>query len=124
MRAKSALELVHTDLADPIDPESREGFKYVLSLTDDYPSAVCVYFLKYKSDTVDATERFLADIAPYGTPHVSGLTMALNLLDRGIKRYFTGTESDMKHQHHTHHTRTALLSATGGHFLIWLDAYP
>lgn len=66
VRAKSALELVHTDLAGPIEPESREGYKYAISFTDDYSSAVSVYFLKHKSDTVDATERFLADMAPYG----------------------------------------------------------
>lgn len=42
VRAKSALELVHTDLAGPIDPESREGYRYALSFTDDYSSAVFV----------------------------------------------------------------------------------
>src|SRR4029434_1751079 len=65
VRAKSALELVHTDLAGPIDPESKEGYRYALSFTDDYSSAVFVYCLKHKSDTVEATERFLADTAPY-----------------------------------------------------------
>lgn len=50
VRAKSALELMHPDLAGPIDPESREGYRYALSFTDDYSSAVFVYFLKYKSD--------------------------------------------------------------------------
>lgn len=65
-RATEPLGLVHTDLAGPISPESREGFKYTLSFTDDFSSAVFVYFLKNKSDTVQATERFLADVAPYG----------------------------------------------------------
>lgn len=65
-RAKAALEMVHTDLAGPIDPVSRDGHRYALSFTDDYSSAVFVYFLKNKSDTVTATEKFLADMAPYG----------------------------------------------------------
>jgi len=65
-RAKAALELVHTDLAGPIDPESRDGYRFALSFTDDYSSAVFVYFLKHKSDTVKAIEKFLADTAPYG----------------------------------------------------------
>lgn len=65
-RAKAALEMVHTDLAGPIDPISRDGHRYALSFTDDYSSAVFVYFLKNKSDTVTATEKFLADMAPYG----------------------------------------------------------
>jgi len=43
------------------------------------------------------------------------------LLDRVIKYYFAGTESDMRYQHHSHHTRMALLNATGEPFLIWLD---
>ncbi len=66
VRAKMPLELVHTDLAGPINPESREGYKYVLAFTDDFTSAVFVYSLKSKSDTLQATERFLADMAPYG----------------------------------------------------------
>ena len=50
-RAKAALDLVHTDLAGPIEPEAKDGFLYVLSFTDDYNSVVFVYFLKVKSDT-------------------------------------------------------------------------
>ena len=65
-RAKAPLQMVHTDLAGPVATESIEGYKYVQSFTDDYSSAVFVYFLKTKSDTVQATEKFLADTAPYG----------------------------------------------------------
>ena len=65
-RAKAALDLVHTDLAGPIEPEAKDGFRYVLSFTDDYTSVVFVYFLKVKSDTAKATEKFIADTAPYG----------------------------------------------------------
>lgn len=32
----------------------------------DYSSAVFVYFLENKNDTVQATEKFVADMAPYG----------------------------------------------------------
>lgn len=65
-RAEEALELVHTDLAGPIEPEAKDGFRYTLAFTDDYSGTMFVYFLKAKSDTVKATERFLADVAPYG----------------------------------------------------------
>ena len=65
-RATAPLELVHTDLAGPIDPVSREGFRYSIAFTDDYSGAVFVYFLKSKSDTVAATQKFLADTASYG----------------------------------------------------------
>jgi len=59
------LELVHTDLARPVDPASKQGFKYCLAFTDDFSGAVFVYFLRNQSDTVAVTERFLADSAPY-----------------------------------------------------------
>ena len=57
---------MHCDLAGPIDPVAKDGFRYALSFVDDYSGLNMVYFLKQKSDAVTATERFLADCAPYG----------------------------------------------------------
>ena len=65
-RATAPLGLVRSDLAGPVDGASMEGFKYCLAFTDDFSGGVFVYFLRNKSDTVAATERFLADSAPYG----------------------------------------------------------
>ena len=65
--ATCPLELVHCDLAGPIDTTAKDGFRYALSFVDDYSAANMVYFLKKKSDTTEAEERFLADTAPYGT---------------------------------------------------------
>ena len=65
-KAKKPLELVHTDLAGPMQTQSIEGHKYAQSFTDDYSGTMFVYFLKSKSDAVQATEKFLADVAPYG----------------------------------------------------------
>lgn len=46
---------------------SKDGYRFAVSFTDDFSSAVFfVYFLKQKSDAVYATEKFLADTAPYG----------------------------------------------------------
>jgi hypothetical protein len=65
-KAKKPLELVHIDLAGPMRTPSIDGHKYTQSFTDDYSGTILVYFLRSKSDAVQATERFLADIAPYG----------------------------------------------------------
>ena len=65
-RAKKPLELVHTDLAGPMQTTSLDGHRYAQSFTDDYSGTMMVYFLRSKSDAVQATERFLADVAPYG----------------------------------------------------------
>ena len=66
-RANAPLQLVHSDLAGPITPGSKEGHKYAMEFVDDYSGAFGVYFLKNKSDAIRATEQFLADTAPYGT---------------------------------------------------------
>ena len=66
IRSKAPLQLLHTDLAGPIDPMSNEGFRYSIAFTDDYSGVVFVYFLKEKSDTVEATKKFLADSAAFG----------------------------------------------------------
>ena len=60
------LEFVYCDLAGPIDPVAKEGYKYTLSFVDDYTAINIVYFLKQKSDTLEATEKFLSDTAPFG----------------------------------------------------------
>ena len=65
-KAEVPLALVHADLAGPVTPESDEGFKYALALTDDYSGAIFTYLLKNKSDTLAATEKFLADSSPFG----------------------------------------------------------
>ena len=65
-RAKQPLDKVHIDLAGPIYPAARDGFKYALTCVDDYSSISSLYLLKNKSDTPKAFLRFLADIAPYG----------------------------------------------------------
>lgn len=65
-RAQTIFDFVHCDLAGPIMPASDNGFRYAISFVDDYSGMIMVYFLKRKSDTWKATEKFLADIAPFG----------------------------------------------------------
>ena len=65
-RAKAPLDLVHSDLAGPINPVGKDGFSYALSFVDDFSGVIMIYFLKNKSNTVEATQQFLADMAPLG----------------------------------------------------------
>ena len=57
-------ELVHSDLPGPIDPVDINGHRYAITFTDDFSSAVFVYFLKSENDTVSATKKFIADTTP------------------------------------------------------------
>ena len=65
-RATAPLEFVHTDIAGPIEPMAKDGFRYAINFVDDYSGTCFVYFLKQKSDAVKALKKFICDVAPYG----------------------------------------------------------
>lgn len=65
-KTKDVLDLVHGDLAGPTEPAGKDSFRFALGSTDDYSGAMFTYFQKFKSDTIEATERFIADVTPYG----------------------------------------------------------
>lgn len=49
-----------------IEPADKDGYRYAIAFTDDYNGMIFPYFIKAKSDTTKATEKFIADVAPYG----------------------------------------------------------
>ena len=65
-KATAPLELVHLDLAGPVQPAAKDGYKYALICVDDFSNLTLVYFLKQKSDTVHAFKKFLSNMTPYG----------------------------------------------------------
>lgn len=52
-RANGLLEIIHGDLAGPMDCATIGGCKYFLILVDDYSRRTFVYLLKHKSETFD-----------------------------------------------------------------------
>lgn len=77
VRATCSFELVHTDLVGPIDPVTKDIF----SFTYDFCGCLFTYFLKDKSDAVNATKRFSAHIAPYGK--IKSLNFDNNVIPSG-----------------------------------------
>ena len=57
-RAKEKLELLHTDLCGPMTPNSIQGNKYMLTITDDYSRKSFTFFLKSKSEVPNVFNRF------------------------------------------------------------------
>ena len=64
-RAASTFELIHPDLAGPIEPADINGHRYAITFTDNFSGAIFVYFFKNK-DTVSATKKFIAYTASHG----------------------------------------------------------
>ena len=59
------LALVYSDLAGPIQPLAKDGYKYVINFIDNYSGLTMLYCLKHKSATLLTTMKYLANIAPY-----------------------------------------------------------
>jgi hypothetical protein len=59
-RATVKLELVHSDVCGPINPESNAGNRYFITFTDDFSRKTWTYFLKDKSSVFDVFKRFKA----------------------------------------------------------------
>ena len=123
-KGKLPLELVHCDLTGLVDPVSIDGYRDGLSFTDDYSGLIMTYFLKQRSDTVEATKKFLADVPPFGK--VKCLKS-----DNGsefISKYFEvllvsyGIRHEKSAPHSPHQNGTAQLGA-GTHYLRWVDVY-
>ncbi|GJU18210.1 ribonuclease H-like domain-containing protein [Tanacetum coccineum] len=58
-KSKHLGKLVHLDFWGPYRVPSREGFKYFLTIVDDYSRAVWVYLIKTKDDVFDVFLSFI-----------------------------------------------------------------
>ncbi|PRQ55909.1 putative RNA-directed DNA polymerase [Rosa chinensis] len=59
-RALNPLELVHSDICEPINPTSNGGKRYFITFIDDYSRKTWVYFLQKKSEAFVAFKSFKA----------------------------------------------------------------
>ncbi|KAJ0470227.1 putative RNA-directed DNA polymerase [Helianthus annuus] len=57
-KTKSVGDIVHLDVWGPYKVSSRDGFKYFLTIVDDYSRAVWCYLLKTKMDVFENIEIF------------------------------------------------------------------
>ena len=59
-RARAPLELIHSDICGPMLTESLSGAKFFITFIDDYSRKRFVYFLKHKSEAIEAFKNFKA----------------------------------------------------------------
>ena len=101
-RATHILDLVHSDIAGPITPTGKFGYRYVITFVDDYSGYIFLYLLKSKAAAVDALKLFLADASPYGSPKVlrsdngsefTSTAFKNVLIEKGIRQEFSAPYS-------------------------------
>ncbi|KAA0067405.1 gag/pol protein [Cucumis melo var. makuwa] len=62
LRAKTSLELVHSDLCRPIDVKARGGYEYFISFIDDYSRYGHVYLIQNKFDSFEKLKEHKAEV--------------------------------------------------------------
>lgn len=59
-RSNRALQLIHTDVCGPIEPNAWDGSKYFVTFIDDYTHFTTVYILEKKSDVLNMFKQYAA----------------------------------------------------------------
>ena len=61
-RATDLLEIIHTDVCDPMSVEARGGYRYFLTFTDDLSRYGYIYLIKHKSKIVERFKEFQSEV--------------------------------------------------------------
>lgn len=70
-RSTRPLEILHMDIAGPIDPETFDGKKYFLTVLDDFTHYTVVYLLKYKNEAQDYIKEYVEEMEAFQNLRVS-----------------------------------------------------
>ena len=60
-RSKEPLQLVHSDVCDPLSVQARGGYEYFITFIDDYSRYGYVYLMHKKSETFGKFKEFIAE---------------------------------------------------------------
>ncbi|KAK4393534.1 Retrovirus-related Pol polyprotein from transposon RE2 [Sesamum angolense] len=63
-RAKAVLELIHTDVCDPMRTPSHEQNRYFILFIDDYSRMTWVYFMREKSEVFKVSTKAVQNMTP------------------------------------------------------------
>ena len=60
-RANDLLEIIHTDVCDPISVKAHGKYLYFLTFTDDLSRYGYIYLMKHKSETFEKFKEFQSE---------------------------------------------------------------
>ena len=61
-QATDLLEIIHTDVCNPMSVEARGGYRYFLIFTDDLSRYGYIYLMKHKSETFEKFKEFQSEV--------------------------------------------------------------
>jgi len=62
MRASNPLELIHSDICEPMNVKAPHGAIYFITLIDDYSRYGYGYLLSHHYEALDVFKRFVAEV--------------------------------------------------------------
>ena len=60
-RATDLLEMIHSDVCDPMSVKARGKYRYFLTFTDDLSRYGYIYLMKHKSETFEKFKEFQSE---------------------------------------------------------------
>ena len=61
-QATGLLEIIHTDVCDPMSVEARSRYRYFLTFIDDLSRYEYIYLMKHKSETFEKFKEFQSKV--------------------------------------------------------------
>ena len=61
-RATDLLEIIHTDVCDPMSVDACGKYHYFLTFTDDLSRYAYIYLMKHKSEKVEKFKEFQSEV--------------------------------------------------------------
>ena len=61
-RTTNLLEIIHTDVCDPVSVKARGVYRYFLTFTDDLSRYGYIYLMKHKSETFEKFKEFQSEV--------------------------------------------------------------
>src|SRR6187401_1626917 len=77
-RATELLEIIHTDVCDPMSVEARGRYRYFLTFTNDLSRYGYIYLMKHRSETFEKFKEFQSEVENHRNKKIKFL-----LSDRG-----------------------------------------
>ena len=61
-QATDLMEIIHTDVCDPMSLDACGGYRYFLTFTDDLSRYEYIYLMKHKSETFEKFKEFQSEV--------------------------------------------------------------
>ena len=60
--ASDLLEITHADVCGPMSVDTRSGYRYFLTFTDELSRYGYIYLMKHKSETFEKFKKFQSEV--------------------------------------------------------------